>query len=204
MSVNVQKAFLPMISHTMIIIISNNVSQVIWGVLTSITLFVCFLVYIYKRCIRRESYTEIPTTCSPQIPSINSNSTFLLFHITSESQPFPTFPSMPLEMITLEDEEEPVSSKTRRHTSRKKIYFAEVSLQNLCWCNFFCYVMLVMSQTVSLVWNFSSPCQRQCEKGNVNFCYHLASIVCRMSSVVCHQLTFHINIFFPETALDMY
>jgi hypothetical protein len=49
---------------------------------------------------------------------------------------------MPLEMITLEDEEEPVSSKTRRHTSRKKINFAEVSLQNLCWCNFFCYVML--------------------------------------------------------------
>ena len=132
-----------MISHTMIIIISNNVSQVIWGVLTSITLFVCFLVYIYKRCIRRESYTEIPTTGSPQIPSINSNSPLfptitpspspnLLFHITSESQPSPTFPSIPLEMVTLEDEEEPVSSKTRRHTSRKKFNFAEVSLQNLC------------------------------------------------------------------------
>ena len=143
MSVNVQKAFLPMISHTMIIIISNNVSQVIWGVLTSITLFVCFLVYIYKRCIRRESLTEIPITGSPQIPSINSNSPLfptitpspspnLLFHITSESQPSPTFPSMPLEMVTLEDEEEPVSSKTRRHTSRKKFNFAEVSLQNLC------------------------------------------------------------------------
>jgi hypothetical protein len=129
-----------MISHTMIIIISNNyVPQVIWGVLTSITLFVCFLVYIYKRCIRRESYTEIPTTSSPQIPSINSNSPLfstmtpspspnVLFHIISESQPSPTFSSMPLEMVTLEDEEEPVSSRTRRHTSRKKLNFAEVSL----------------------------------------------------------------------------
>jgi hypothetical protein len=43
-------------------------------------------------------------------------------------QPSPTFPSMSLEMVILEDEEEPVSSRTRSHASRKKLNFAEVSL----------------------------------------------------------------------------
>ena len=37
-------------------------------------------------------------------------------------------------------------------------------------------------------------------KGNVSFCHHLASVVCRPSSVVCHPLTFHILIFSSETA----
>jgi len=140
----------------------------LWGVLPSITLFVCFLLYIYKRCNGRESYTEIPTTSPPQISSINSNSPLfsamtpssspnVLFHTTSESQPSPTFPLMPLEIVTLEDEEEPVSSRTRSHTStcRKKLNFAEVSLWMSFDVIFICYVMLVMSQTVSLVWHFS-------------------------------------------------
>lgn len=59
------------------------------------------------------------------IPSPN-----VLFHTTSDSQPSPNFPLMPLEIVTLEDEEEPVSSSTGSHTStcRKKLIFAEVSL----------------------------------------------------------------------------
>ena len=36
-------------------------------------------------------------------------------------------------------------------------------------------------------------------KGNVSFCHHLASVVCRPSYVVCHPLTFHILIFSSET-----
>jgi hypothetical protein len=52
----------------------------------------------------------------------------VLFHITSEYQPSPTFPLMPLEIVTLEDDEEPISSRTWSHTCRKKLNFAEVSL----------------------------------------------------------------------------
>ena len=35
-------------------------------------------------------------------------------------------------------------------------------------------------------------------KGNVSFCHHLASVVRRLSSVVCSPLTFHILIFSSE------
>jgi hypothetical protein len=40
----------------------------------------------------------------------------VLFHTTSEYQPSPTFPLMPLEIVTLEDDEEPISSRTRLKT----------------------------------------------------------------------------------------
>jgi hypothetical protein len=36
-------------------------------------------------------------------------------------------------------------------------------------------------------------------KGNVSFCHHLAFVIRRPSSVVCHPLTFHILIFSSET-----
>ena len=36
-------------------------------------------------------------------------------------------------------------------------------------------------------------------KGNISFCHHLVSVVCRPSFVVCRLLTFHILIFSSET-----
>jgi hypothetical protein len=60
-------------------------------VLTSITLFVCFMVYIYKRCNRRESYIYISTTSPTQIPSINSNS---LLSSAMTPSPSPNVPNI--------------------------------------------------------------------------------------------------------------
>jgi len=51
-----------------------------------------------------------------------------MYSSTSEYQPSPTFPLMPLEIVTLEDDEEPISSRTRSYACRNKLNFAEVSL----------------------------------------------------------------------------
>ena len=125
------------------------------GILSTCTLFVCILWYIYNRCKRRESdYTDIPATIPTTLLSSTNSNTLLfsamtpsphfsamtpspspnvflhstsvspspnvLLHSTSDSSSSPTFQSMPaLELVTLVDEEEqqPVSSRTR---SRKK------------------------------------------------------------------------------------
>jgi hypothetical protein len=134
------------------------------GILSTCTLFVCILWYIYNRCKRRESdYTDIPATIPTTLLSSTNSNTLLfsamtpsphfsamtpspspnvflhstsvspspnvllhstsvspspnvLLHSTSDSSSSPTFQSMPaLELVTLVDEEEqqPVSSRTR-------------------------------------------------------------------------------------------
>jgi hypothetical protein len=121
------------------------------GILSTCTLFVCILWYIYNRCKRRESdYADIPATIPTTLLSSTNSNTLLfstmtpsphfsamtpspspnvflhstsvspspnvLLHSTSDSSSSPTFQSMPaLELVTLVDEEEqqPVSSRTR-------------------------------------------------------------------------------------------
>jgi hypothetical protein len=61
------------------------------GILSTCTLFVCILWYIYNRCKRRESdYTDIPTTIPTTLLSSTNSNTLLFFAMT----PSPHFSAM--------------------------------------------------------------------------------------------------------------